>query len=135
MRWGDSYAGAQLQRGLMLLQAAMDELDGAAAWRWQEVQALRTLLTQALPAVDEPALHQALSHALDSAAQANADAAPDALKLSVLDARLAVLRQWLVRLHQWSEQATTPEAAQINAAIWTELRRSTERRRLSISRF
>ena len=64
-----------------------------------------------------------------------ADAPVTDLRLNALDARLQGLRGQLITLHMWTESNTHAAAATLNAAIWHELRLSTERRRTRLDRF
>lgn len=124
---GESYAGAQLQRGLPLLATVAEELNRAAAWRVEEIEALRTLFRQAAHLLPEPALAASLQQA--------ADAPVTDLHLNALDARLHGLRSQLITLQVWTESNTHAAAATLNAAVWHELRLSTERRRTRLDRF
>lgn len=126
---GDTYLSEQLLRSAALLGAVGEEFDRAAARRVQENQALRRIFGQAAALVRprEPDLATALAGAADGSDL-------DDLRVSRLDADNHHLRALLIRLQAWAESEPTPAAQVLLAAIWTELRDSTERRMLSMSR-
>lgn len=124
---GDTYLSEQLQRSAVLLGAVGEEFDRAAARRVRENQALRQLFRQAGALVGDRELAAAL-------AQAGNGSDLDDLRVSRLDADNHRLRALLIRLHAWAESEHTPAARELLTAIWTELRASTERRALSMSR-
>jgi hypothetical protein len=128
---GDGYAGEQLQRALPLLQAAGEEFDRAAARRVEEIRALCALFARAVPVLDDPVLARALGVAAGAAGKLDGDA----LRVSSLDATLEPLRALLIELHAWSESSASPQAAEVNRAVWAELRAASARRRSSIDRF
>lgn len=132
---GDSYVGQQLLRGVALLESAAEEFDRAVARRVAENAAMRALFATAAPVV---AASRGADGAEDrlAAELATAAAGVDAdLRVSALDASNHVLRGLLVNLHAWCERCDAPAARALEAAVWTELRASTERRRLAMSRF
>lgn len=145
---GDTYLSEQLQRSAALLGAAGEEFDRAAARRVQENQALRLIFRQAAPLVasaggghesERPAECATGRESGHELARALAEAANgsdlDDLRISRLDVDNHRLRALLIRLQAWAEAAEpTPASAALQAVIWTELRASTERRALSISR-
>lgn len=111
----------------IMLQLASEEWERAAARRVEENQALRALFREAAPAVGAGALRERLEEA---ARGADAD-----LRISALDAANASLRALLIELHARVEELATPEARRLDDAIWAELRRSTERRAVSLAPF
>ena len=134
-----AYDADALLRAASLLRAVAAGFDGAVAWRVQELQAWRSLFAEAAPAVDDRRLSAALAEAAASATAATGvtiEAAPaDALRVSVLDARLDTLRALADELLAWSEAAGTPVAEAIGRAVWDGLREGTVRRQVAGSRF
>jgi hypothetical protein len=100
----DAERASNLGLTAMLLNVAAEVWDGAAENLVQENRALRTLL--------------------------GVDGRDDDLRLSALKAANDGLRASLIEAHVAAEEAGDPER---QAAIWAELRASTERRKLSIS--
>jgi hypothetical protein len=111
----------------MLLAAVAEEWDRAAARRAEENASLRELFSSAAPSVAEPELERRLLAA--------AGASEGSLLVAALERENAALRALLIDLHEHVEGLGTDDARRIEAAIWEELRRSTERRRLSIAPF
>jgi len=113
--------------GLMaaLLGMMAEEMDGAAARLVEENRAIRALFSQAL----------ALSPPAELAGRMTplASGADDDLHLSALEAANSPLRAVLIELHAWAE--SQPGATALNAAIWAELTKSTQRRKLSAAPF
>lgn len=126
---GADYAAGQLQRGAVLLQAAIHELENGCAWRVDEIGALHALLVGAAPRVDDPALAETLR---EVTARPLAESIAD-LRLSALQTELDRLRAALAPLHAWAER--TPAAADVEEAIWGALRDGTDRRRLAIGHY
>jgi hypothetical protein len=60
-----------------------------------------------------------------------AEGGDDDLRISALSAMNARLRAALIDLHAAVERDPSPEARELEAEIWEELRRSTERRLMS----
>jgi len=119
-----------VQRGAgisaMMLQMAAEEWDRAAARRALENAALRALFREAA----------ALAGAALGARLREAAAGEDRdLRVSALEASNQALRALLVELHAHVETLDSPEARRLEEAIWTELRRSTERRALPLAPF
>ena len=114
-----------LLAGLAL--AAREEFERAAARRVEENVALRALFADAVPIVADAGLAQRL--------RAAADARDENLRVSALDASNQALRALLIELHAHVEPLATPAARELDEAIWTELVRSAERRRLSAAPF
>jgi hypothetical protein len=111
----------------IMLQLASEEWERAAARRVEENGAVRTLFREAAPVVADAALRARLE-----AAGAGTDAD---FRISALEAANASLRALLTELHAHVESLASPEARRIDDAIWAELRRSTERRAISLSPF
>ena len=122
---GSSYAQGSTIVSSLLLQAAAEEWDRAAARRVDENAAIRALFREALPVVDDEALGE---HLAEAAAEGDAD-----LHLSALDRSNDHLRALLISLHAHVEDLEGPQARELEASIWRELLRSTERRALSIA--
>jgi hypothetical protein len=111
----------------MMLGMATEEWDRAAARRVEENAALRALFRDALPDVADAALRARLDEA--------SRGADTDLRLGALDAANQLLRGLLLELHAAVDGIDTPGARRIDAAIWTELRRSTERRTFALAPF
>jgi len=112
--------------GVMLLIVG-EESERAVARRVEENTALRDLFAQALGVVREPALRARL--------ELLAAGADESLTVAGLDAGNAALRAALIDLHAHVEVLAGVDARDLEAAIWEELRVSTERRRISIAPF
>ena len=113
--------------GLMSATLGMmaEEIDGAAARLVEENRAIRALFDQAL-ALTPPA---GLAGRLGPLAKTN----DEDLRVSALQSSNNRLRAALIDLHAWAE--TQAAAKPLNKAIWAELSKSTERRRLSTAPF
>ena len=116
------YAQRSALVATMLLQCAAEEWDRAAARRVEENQALRELFRRA--AVEDEGLKERLGQA--------ARASDEDLRISALDGANDELRALLIELQVYAE---TRGATELEDEIWRELRRSTERRALSVSPF
>lgn len=112
--------------GAMML-AFGQEAERAAARRIEENGALRTLFADAAPHVEDAALATRLEQAAASRELS--------FMVSDLQAANAELRALLIELHERVETLGTSEARRIDAAVWRELARSTERRRLLMGPF
>ena len=110
-----------------LLIAVREEFDRAAARRVEENAVLRELFAHGASIVADAALSARLR-----AAAASHD---ESLRVPALDASNQALRALLVALHAHVEALATPEASELDAAIWLELAASTERRKLSLGAF
>ena len=95
--------------------------------RVDENRALRALFSGAVPIVSDPALAARLSEA--------AEGSDDDLTIPALESGNQALRELLIALHAYVENADGEEARQLEAEIWRELAASTERRRFSLSVF
>ncbi len=126
-RLADDYLRHNAMVTGMLLAAAAEEWDRAAARRAEENSALRTLFADAAPNIEDDALRRRLEEAARSEA--------GALLVSVLERENAELRATLIELHAHVEALDTEDGRRIEREIWQELRRSTERRALSIAPF
>jgi hypothetical protein len=122
-----SYRQATVLSTAVILTSVREELDRIAERRILENRALRSLFLDSLPAVEEPGLRDRL----DVAAREE----EVAFKISELGAANARLRGLLVELHAHVESCEGDDAQRVESAIWRELRRSTERRRLSLGPF
>jgi hypothetical protein len=111
----------------MLLMVAAEEWDRGAERRVQENQALRRLFGESAPRIDNRELRSRLEEA--------AGQRDESLSLSALDRTNDALRSLLIDLQAHVEERQVPEAGKIEAAIWGELRTSTERRALSMDPF
>ncbi len=110
-----------------LLTVLREEYDRAAARRVDENRALRRLFTDAVPAVGDTALRAKIEHAAASE--------DTSFLISELERTNSALRALLIELHAHVEQLATPDARRIETAIWAELAKSTERRRLMLAPF
>jgi len=111
----------------MMLGMVAEEWDRAAARRVEENAALRALFRDALPELTDAALRARLEEA--------SRGADTDLRLAALDAANQLLRGLLIELHAAVDGVDTPGARRVDAAIWLELRRSTERRTFALSPF
>jgi hypothetical protein len=109
-----------------VLMMAAEDFDRAADRLAEENAAVRGLLRQG-STLAPASLAARLG---DLAATADAD-----LKVSTLQAANDAVRGALIELHAWVEGQNGPAAEALNAAIWRELSRSTERRRSSMAPF
>lgn len=112
----------------LLLASAAEEWDRAAERRAEENRALRAIFRDAAGRDVERA---DLRARLETAARGS-DAS---LRVSDLERANGELRALLVELHAHVEELATRDAREIEASIWEELRRSTERRRLAMQPF
>ena len=109
-------AGA-LGLSAVLLGMAAEAWDGAAQRLVEENRALRTLLTSAGDRAGRDAWL--------------AEGDDDDLRILALSATNARLRAALIDLHAAVERDPSPEARELEAQIWEELRLSTKRRLMS----
>ena len=121
------YAQGSAVVSSLVLQAAAEEWDRGAARRVEENAAIRALFREALEAVEDEALREHLEQA---AAEGDGD-----LHLSALDRANDHLRGLLISLHAHVEELSTPQAREVEAMVWRELLRSTERRAISLAPF
>lgn len=122
-----SYRQASAMVTGVILTSIREELDRGAARRVEENRALRELFGAAVPVVAAEALRARLEEA--------AAAGESGFLLSELEAENAALRALLIDLHRHVETLETPAARELEAAVWRELRQSTERRKLSLAPF
>jgi hypothetical protein len=111
----------------LLLFVVGEESQRAVARRVEENGVLRRLFTRALPAVRDRALRDRL--------ETLAAGTDEDLAVAALDASNGALRAALIDLHAHVEASEGPAARAVEAAIWSELRASTERRHVSIAPF
>jgi hypothetical protein len=124
---GADYLQRSAAVAALMLQMAAEEWERGAARRAEENAALREIFRGAAAGVGDAALGARLEAA---AAGADAD-----LRISALDRANRELRALLVELHAHVERQDSAEARRVEAAIWSELRRSTERRALPLAPF
>jgi len=124
---GSSYAQQALSGSATILAAAREELDRAAGRRIEENRALRRLFAEAGVVVTDADLAARLAEA--------AAGEDGSLLVSDLDRSNQALRGLLIRLHVHVEQVQGDAARRVEAAIWDELRASTERRRTMLGNF
>jgi len=124
---GSSYAQQALAGGATILAVAREEIDRAAARRIEENHALRRLFATAREVVADTELAARLAEAAASE--------EGSFLVSDLDRSNQALRGLLIRLHVHVEQVQGDAARRVEAAIWDELRASTERRRTMLGNF
>jgi hypothetical protein len=111
----------------VILMCAAEEWDRAADRRVKENREIRSLFKEAAPRVLDAQLAKRLEEASGEMEAS--------LNVSVLDRTNDELRSLLVELQAYAEDLNSSEGRQIEAAIWRELRTSTERRTLSMAPF
>ena len=117
-----AYQQSALGLSAALLGMTIEEWDRGAARRVEENRAIRGLLRRGADLVEAR---------LSARFQALSGEADNDLRLSALEAANAELRQALIDLQAAIEALDGEAARTLDAAIWQELRASTERRRLS----
>ena len=122
-----SYAQQALSGSATILAAAREELDRAAGRRIEENRALRRLFAEARSVVTDGDLAARLADA--------AAGEEENLLVSGLDRTNRALRALLIRLHEHVESLRGDAARRLEAAIWAELRASTERRQSMLGNF
>ena len=110
-----------------LLTVLREEYERASARRVDENRALRHLFADAAPVVGETVLRAKLEQAAASE--------DTSLLVSDLERTNSALRALLIELHAHVEQLATADARRVETAIWAELAKSTERRRLMMAPF
>jgi hypothetical protein len=123
----DDYTQRNSMLTVMLLQSAAEEWDRAAARRVEENRTLRRFFAEVAPEIGDLDLRGRLE-----AASGGED---ESLRISDLNRSNDGLRTLLIELHAHVEGIDTETARRIEAAIWQELRVSTERRALSLAPF
>jgi FKBP-type peptidyl-prolyl cis-trans isomerase (trigger factor) len=123
----DDYTQRNSMLTAMLLQTAAEEWDRAAARRVDENSVLRQLFAEVAPEIGD----RDLSARLEAASGEE----EESLRISDLNRSNDRLRALLIELHAHLEEIDTEAARRIEAAIWQELRVSTERRAQSLAPF
>jgi hypothetical protein len=123
----DDYTQRNSMLTAMLLQIAAEEWDRAAARRVEENGALRRIFAEAAQEIEERELRAGLEAASEEAEQS--------VRISDLNRSSDRLRGLLIELHAHLEEIDSETARRIEAAIWEELRVSTERRAVSVAPF
>jgi len=123
----DDYIQRNSMLTAMLLQIAAEEWDRAAARRVEENDAMRRLFAEAAPEIEDRDLRARL--------EAASGEEEESLRISDLNRSNDRLRTLLIELHAHLEEIDSDTARRIEAAIWQELRVSTERRALSLAPF
>ena len=121
----EGYAGKSAGAFGLSLMILGGQLDSAAANLTDENAALRALLGGAATRVGGE-LGERLAR--EGAAR------DEDLHVHALQASNDALRELLIELHSWAEEQGAA-AADLEAAIWEELRRSTERRQVALGPF
>jgi len=106
-----------------MLDMVVDEWDRAAARLVEENTSLRALLRRGGTLLGDQSL-------ADAAAGDDAD-----IRISSLEAVNERMRRALIRLQETVEGRNDPDAHALNEAIWTELRKSVERRQIRSANF
>lgn len=122
-----AYRRISLSLEAVMLLCVREELDRGAARRVDENRTLRAIFADAAPHVADAALRQELREA--------AGGEDASLLVPDLERTNQELRGLLIRLHADVETQDAPEARRVEAAIWRELRASTERRKLALAPF
>jgi len=110
-----------------LLSIASEEWDRGASRRFEENQRLREIFRDAAPVTKDSSLSARLALL---AATSDSD-----LRIPALEKSNCELRAALIDLHSYVESQMGSEARKVEEAIWAELARSTERRRISTAPF
>lgn len=124
---GPSYHQGTVGMIATLLAIVSEEWDRAASRRVEENNRLRELFRQAAPVASDAALRSRLLQL--------AETRDDDFRISALEDNNCALRATLIDLHAHVEALTSEPARKIEAAIWDELAKSTERRRLLSAQF
>ena len=124
---GPSYHQGTVGMIATLLAIVSEEWDRAASRRVEENNRLRELFKQAATTINDPALR---SRIFQLAKTADHD-----FHITALENNNCALRAALIALHAHVESQTSAEARKVEAAIWHELAKSTERRRLMSAQF
>jgi hypothetical protein len=110
-----------------IMAIASDEWDRAASRRVEENDRMRELFRQSAPAVNDASLRKRILELADTRDQD--------FHISALENNNCALRAALIELHAHVETQTSAEARKVEDAIWDELAKSTERRRLMSAQF
>jgi len=124
---GSSYHQGTLGMVAALFGIASEEWDRAASRRIEENDRLRELFRQSAPTVNDASLKTRI---LELAETRDHD-----FHISALENNNCALRAALIDLHAHVEAQTSPEARKVEDAIWDELAKSTERRRVMSAQF
>lgn len=119
---GPGYEQSSMLVLMALLNAVREESERAASRRVEENRELRSIFAAARPVVVDASLRSRLSDV--------ADGDDRDLAISALERSNAGLRALLIELHAHLEELDTAPASDLEARIWQELVRSTERRKL-----
>jgi hypothetical protein len=123
----DDYTQRNCALTAMLLQIAAEEWDRAAARRVEENGEMRRIFTEAAAEIEDADLRARL----ESASRER----DESLRIADLNRANDGLRALLIELHAHVEEIDSEPARRIEAAIWRELRVSTERRAVSVAPF
>lgn len=122
-----SYRGAVVTYIAGLLTAASETWDEAAHLLVEENRELRVLFATLKPLITGEKLQSEITRHIDST--------DDNIRISALMATNDAMRATLIEAHAAIEQIDSPAARAAETAIWSELRRSTERRHHSVDMF
>ena len=121
------YRQASVFASALMLTSIREELDRVADRRVEENRAIEDLLARAGDAIADAELRQRVAQL--------AAAREPSFRISALEARNAALRALLIEIHAHVETRRSEAARRVEAEIWRELTKSTERRRLSLGAF
>jgi hypothetical protein len=124
---GSSYHQGTLGMVAALFGIVSEEFDRSASRRIEENDRLRELFRQSAPAVNDASLRARL---LELSETRDRD-----FHISALENNNCALRAALIDLHAHVEAQISSEARKVEDAIWDELAKSTERRRLMSAQF
>ena len=124
---GSTYHQGTIGMVAALFGIASEEWDRAASRRIEENDRLRELFRQAAPVVRDASLKTRILEL--------ADTRDHDFHISALENNNCTLRAALIELHAHVEADTSAEARKVEDAIWAELAKSTERRRLLSAQF
>jgi hypothetical protein len=120
------YARSSANLTGLMLHVAATEYDRAAEVRAAENADFTRVLSAALPVISDAVLRGSVEEAVAGEARS--------LRISDLNAANAALRRVLIEAHAWVETQHGAAARRVDAMIWGALRRSAERRALSLPR-
>jgi hypothetical protein len=124
---GSTYHQGTIGMVAALFGIVSEEWDRAASRRIEENDRMRELFRQSVVAVNDASLRKRILEL--------ADTRDHDFHIAALENNNCALRAALIELHAHVETQTSAEARKIDDAIWDELAKSTERRRLMSAQF
>jgi hypothetical protein len=106
---------------------AGERWDTAASWRVEENDSLREIFRDSIDVIADRDLKERLTKLSETR--------DDDLRIAALTASNSAMRAAVIELHRHVESIQNRDARRIEAAIWRELSKSTERRRISTAPF